>query len=254
MKDIEKVNEFMLISKEEIDKIYRKDFFYKERDIRNGRYLDIYVKDKNPHVRECLANYGYFLDKLIYDKDKNVRIKVAEQGYGLDKLMHDEDPDVQFAVAKQGYRPDIFSKNPNKHIRMAVAYSRKGDQYLIHDDDYDIQLELLNHGTKIDIKPNTSKDLLATMAIRGQYDMSNENLDELFASKNNMDKIAAIKLGYWSEKIFNERSGDVREAALITCFKSNKLTHEEKIEIINKFRNDRNNGIAKLAHKFLGLM
>lgn len=66
------------------------DYYDKLDLIKQGEYLDIFIEDEEPFVREAVALKGYGLEKLVNDKSKFVRGAVAEQGYGLEKLINDE--------------------------------------------------------------------------------------------------------------------------------------------------------------------
>lgn len=118
----------------EEDKLFNLEFEDKIELIKQGKYLDIFIKAGNPLVRLAIAEQGYKLDVLINDKSEYVRAEVANKGYRLDILINDGSAYVREAVAKQGYGLDILINDEDEFVRMAVAEQGYGLDILINDE------------------------------------------------------------------------------------------------------------------------
>ena len=66
--------------------------------IRQGKYLDVFIKDKHWEIRKEVVKRRYRLDILINDNDPDVRMAVVRQGYRLDKLINDKNKYVRLEV------------------------------------------------------------------------------------------------------------------------------------------------------------
>ena len=87
------------------------------QEIREGKNIDIHVKDSSKFVRRLVAQEGYQLEALMNDPSEEVRAAVAKRGYGLDTLRHDRSDWVRLAaLEKLAERQENRNQNANYDI------------------------------------------------------------------------------------------------------------------------------------------
>lgn len=79
-------------------KLIKLPYKIKEILIRLHLFLNVFIRDPNPHIRIQVVQQKYNLNMLLLDRSWKVRRVVAQMGYGLDILIKDKNILVRNSV------------------------------------------------------------------------------------------------------------------------------------------------------------